>query len=889
MKGNAKTERWWRKLGRRLLGATGLALVFVVSLPFAAVLHLDVPATRRAVTGILDGALAAALRGKISFANLARLDAFGVEVREIEVRDPSDRLVLRAERLVVDFDLFGVAQRFLRFFQKLSIEVDEVRIDGVEVNLYDTVERDKDGELESYPSIADAFSTRGTSQESSGGGRTVRIWFSDLALGRVFVSSRMTKLPPMQGSLDRAHGTLLITDKGVALDVAGFDLAASGLAGTELKTEGDFHLRTPGALWGKLSGTIGKVQLEEEYRVERGRVTLRGTMPELKPEAVRSIWPEWPLDRTISLEHEVSGVPPRLDAHAKLRAGSGEATVKGIVTVSPEIEADLDIDTENLDLSALRSNLPASRLTLRSAAEIWFTSGRPRLELNATLLPSQVLGNDIPPVDFVGTYDERGIQLDATLHERGLPLHLTLGVPDDGPLVYEFELRRTVLEESPRLTKLLGARGIVQGTVTGQLEGDRTVARTSIHGERLSLAGARIDALDLGGSAEVPLDDPLQAALSLRAQARGIRVGELVLTKAQVDANGPAARPHVALKADGQDGTHVEMTATTHTDGIEIDDAKASVTGRGKPILVRFDHLSFREGHLIARDFHLESEGRLDGDLDLTSQGGTVHVDASNLNIDRLAETAGLPRSTIAGRLTTRIDATLGYESKGSAEIHVSQGEYAGVRGIDFSLGADLNGHESSGRFDVELADVGHAEGEWKGTLAGHPFQAGSYTNATGTSSLTMDRFDLAMLSRFVPQQAVTVRGGNLTGHIALSRERAGVLPRAELTVDTSGLATELIRAAGPLRVDGVDVHVVGTIEPDSDQLQLVARADDFAGDLVSLAGSLRLPLGDWAERLPTSQELPDLLLDAPAELVLSFPRRRFDDYPPALGVPALS
>jgi len=878
---------------RKLVGPTVrrllLAVVFLVGLALGAVMHLDLPVTRRATGSLLGSFLNDTFRGQVLIAELSRLDAFGVTAVGIEVLDPDGRRVLGIRELDVSFDVFAVAHRAARLYEKLSIEVDRVQVRGVELFLFSSTQRDKDGELLTHPSIADAFALRTVSTSTAEGGRPLRIWFRDFRLQNVFASTQMVTLPVLQANAHEAKGTLLITDKGVALDVSRFGLVASGIAGADTAATGSVHLRAPGALWGELDGKVGAVPVTEKFRFEKGRLELEGALPELEPSAVRALWADWPLDRTISLEHTISGVPPRLSLTAVVHTERGDASARGIVTVSPEFEADLDVDTDHLDLSAVRSDFPATDLSARSAVDIWQGAGRPHLELNATLLPSQALGTKIPAIDFVGTYDERGVLLTATLHERGLPVHLDLRRPESGELSFDLELRRTKLEESPRLLSLLGVRGTLAGKIHGKLQGDHIETTSDFQGSSLGMGGTTIAALNVWGSANLPLAAPAQTNLGLNAKATGVSVGDLELDTAEAHVTGPFTRPQVSVDAQAKDGTQLHATATTRTDRFEIDNAKFEVTGRGTPILARVEHLSLLEGRLLVQKFHLESEGRLDADLDMTAQGGDVHMVGENLNVKRLAEGLGLSTGTLAGRLSVQVDASLGHSSQGSAHLALKDGQLLGFTDVSADLKTELFGRETRGSLSFAVEELGRAEGSWDAKLGGHPFSRRSYVDATGRGDLRVLGLDLARASRVASSKlGFEVDSGSLTGSVSFERKQAETLPRVEMAATTEGLAVD-IGEKNPIRIDGVDLNWGSSLEPEENRMQLAVRATDFSGDIVAVGGSLDLPLDRWGREFPDANEIRETLLGAPLELVVSIPKRRLDDFPGAQSLPAVS
>lgn len=876
--------------GALWIGRALALVIFVVSLVAGAVLHLDLAVTRRAAQSFASSFLSSSFRGRIEMENLERLDASGLTARGLQVFDPEDRLVLSVERVDVEVDLFGVVQRLASLYDKLSIVVDRVTLERIDVLLESTTLRNEQGELLSHPSIVDAFSPSTPAEsETNRSGRPIRVWFADVRMREVFASARMTDLPIVQARAPEAQGTILITEKGLALDVEQFSLVASGLGGVDTRAKGNLHLRAPGAMWGSLQGTVGSLPWNEEFRFEASRLTLNGSLPELEPSGVRALWADWPLDRTISLEHEVSGVPPRLQVLAKVRTERGDATARGVITVSPEFEADLDLDIESLDLTALRSDLPQTELSVRSAIEIWQGVERPHFELNATLLPGTVQGTAIPAVDFRGTYDERGVIINATMHERGLPLHFDVTQPVDGPLTFDLELRRTRLEESPRLAQWVGIRGTMEGRARGQLKDERVHASMQFKGNALGWGQLELQNFSLTGDTSAPLDDLETAALDWQVQAQGLRVQQFELESIQSTIRGPWSRPAIALQARGRDGSTLNLKGTTRTDRVELDRVQAELSGHGQPILTRFSHLSFIDGRLRLDDFHLQSEGSLSADLDLSRSGGQIRVDSTRLNLSRIAEILGFGPHFAAGRLSTHIDAQLGVSSRGELELGITDGQIAGVSGLDLELKTKLEDKTSQGTATIRVNELGRIQGNWTALLAGHPFEAKSYTHATGEASIELLDLSLPLVSDLALRgQDLSILAGVLVGKLSLSRRSKDDLPELELSARTQNLSFDIGKGASARHSDSVNFNLVSTLEPNEDRWQWAARATDYRGDVLSVSGSIQLPLSEWGEALPSIQTASATLGDAPLELIISIPQRRIDELPSWIERPPL-
>jgi hypothetical protein len=346
---------------RRIISGIALSLfgtlVFVLGTALATVLHLGLPVAREAIK------------------SLSRLDAFGLAAEEIEIVDPEGRTVIAAERLTVDFDLLGATIRALRFFEKLSIVVDAVRIDGGKVHLFPA----KGADEEPIPSIVDAFEPRSTSTETTDeSGRSVRVWFPNIRLLRVTGSSELASVPGGSFEVPRAEGRLLVTDVGVAIDVLEMQGEIREVLDEPLELSGKASFRIPGEITADVDLSSGEIQGHELISYLDGRVQADGIFADTPGEAIRRLLPEWPIDGEVSVYHHIEGTLPRLDVRATIQSGAASFQAQGRLRVSPEVEADFDLDADSVNLRLLREDWPESHLGLRSSVELWGQEGRPR-------------------------------------------------------------------------------------------------------------------------------------------------------------------------------------------------------------------------------------------------------------------------------------------------------------------------------------------------------------------------------------------------------------------------------------------------------------------------------------------------------------------------------
>src|SRR5690606_24609061 len=92
----ARTLPRW---ARSVLGAVGLVGIFLGATVAGTVLHLNLPAPRRAAALLVSSALSDLFEGRIEVGSFEQLGPIRLEMRDIRVFDPEGTLVITADRV----------------------------------------------------------------------------------------------------------------------------------------------------------------------------------------------------------------------------------------------------------------------------------------------------------------------------------------------------------------------------------------------------------------------------------------------------------------------------------------------------------------------------------------------------------------------------------------------------------------------------------------------------------------------------------------------------------------------------------------------------------------------------------------------------------------------
>lgn len=862
-------------------------LVFGASLVLGALLHLDLPATRSAAGAAFGTWYSSAFLGTASIERVDRLGAGGLKVTSVEVFDTSGRRTLWVPQIEVDINLFGVLLHVLRAKDTLSLAIDDVRIKEPTIDLYRTTLRDEKGKPLNHFSIADAFTPKPTSKEGESS-RRIRVYVSSIRLSQLYARGKLSDELPIDIRVPAAKASLLASNKGVAIDIEKFGLRASGFGGVDTLALGELKIRAPGAISGEVRGQVGTVPLVQKFVILGEHVRIDGNIPNLRPSDVRPLWPGYPLDGRISVENHIEGILPKLNARIDIVAERGRMRAAGLVTTAPELEADLDLDTENLDLSSLSQELPRTSLNLRSAAELWLSHRRVNLELNATLANSSLEGAELPIVDARASYDERGLDVKGTLHERGLPAHFELrGQPPD-QLEFSASLRRTRLAESPRLATWLGADGTVEGEVNGTLVQETLQVKFDVSGQALRYAGVTAQALRSTGTARTTLGAPRDIELDLGVEATNFEAAGLTIPKLSARASGPALDPQLHVTAKTKRDTSLTLEATAHLLEPSLESIRGSLGGLSGPVSLSVARIAAQNSRVTVKDLEIQGEGHLEMDLDIGTQDGRVFLDAQGLNVSRLMQAIGYQATPLEGRLDAIADLRLGPASSGSAELTFRDGKWNGFEDVILEARTELSGRGTRGSLSGSVGDHAEVTTTWDVEVPGGLTDIAAFEDWTGRATASLRRVDLSFALERLLGRDPTELTGRLDGHVEIARTDPSKVPDIELNAQTDQLELAAKDFLPSETISGLELNLRGAVKPDQESAQLALRVQDRSGDLLTGSGSLRLPLGEYGKRLPSWSELTEDLTSAPLEGVVVLSRRELGELPKLVSPPDL-
>lgn len=878
-----------------------LPVVFLLSLGAGLLIHLDLPASRRAAASILESILNDTLEGTLRIGSLSRLAGGGLGVEDLEVFDPDGRKTLVIEQLTADLDLLDLLDRTLGDYDKLSIQVPRVRASGCEIYFLPTTEVGEDGQVLTHVSLKDAFTPRKRSDSSPGksAGRPVRVWFPDIRLKDVFARGSVAGSPVVEARAYETQATVLASDLGAAVDVSRFQLEASGLGGVDIDTAGEVHVRAPGAVWGLVRGNFGQLPVVQKFRYENGEFDLQ-TLATVAPEAARPLWVEWPLDREIIVKNALKGTAEqfafRTEIHpAALQSGvasqGGPIILKGKVFLDGTEHATAEVSTAHVDLNSFHSSFPVSDLSSVSQLRVDWPGGTPFINLETRVEEGRINGLPTPAAEGMASWKGDQWVVDATLSEVGLKAYAHAEQTKAGPYLFDIRLPKTPLRASTRLKEYLPQLdGTAEGNISGRLVGTQLTVDLDLDLAGLQGGGISVARSNLSGRIEGDVGHPEELQGNTQLNMAQAVYPPVQLTQVKVLQSGPVLRPHLELSATTAAG--LALTAAADVDLVDshVRGFEAKIEGRGKPLEASIDHIGFSGDTLVIDEFLLKSIGQISGSASLGPGKSKIQAQARELNMSRIGEALGLSQTEIAGELEADVDLELSAAPQGRIDIGVRDGALRGISGISLAATAEVDGKEVTGEFSTGIEGLGDVEADWEARLAGPPLHASSYAGATGHWNAKIKGLDLNTLSLlFGSQLPVSRMQGALDLDLTVKQRESSGFPAISLAANTQGLSVVWTSGDDVHTVDSLDAELVTNIPSGGHHAETALRVRDRHGMLASLSGEVTLPLREWLENPPESDQLLGELGNGAIDFVALLPRRRVDTWPDALPRPVKS
>ena len=889
----------WFRATRFIVVVAGWAVSLVIFGGLGVLVHIDLPAGRAVTANVVEDFLTDFFLGSVDVQGLSSVSWNGLTADTVSVYDVYGNRVLVLKRLRARASLRQIASKLLSDESKVSIVIHHVRVEEADAQI---IVDPKSG----IPTIGDAFRPAPT-PPGPPSERYIRVWLPVIEVGRIFARGEVAQgAPTLETDLTGVKGSVLVTPKGTAVDVPGFGMRLRGLAGVDARGLGRFHLRYPGAIWGFFDGYFGEIQTSAFANWDNDRLKVRLDVPEVKPEHVRALWPDYPLARPAALHAEAEGPLAELQTKFNVRIGDAVLDAEGPLAVTGDPGIELNVAGQRVDVSAVFPSFPPTSIDLKTSLSIWPGPHQTHVEFNGFTEPGMVGDQRVPAIDVRGTYDELGLVSRATLHEPGLATKVSFDVNPAGVISLELDAKRFSLDH-PRFRPYVTARGIARGKAVARIEHDQITGTfgadvDQLRIEAVSLAHARVDG-KLSGSIDHLDHLKIQANLSGQKFQRD----ELRFEKVRASATGPVLKPKVQVDLSNPGGQALNVTGNLKTQGgVGVDDLRVALANQGTELSVSVARIESEGGTTKIDDLVFkQGEAELRGDVELMPEGVKLRLKGHDVDLEQIGAALGVRSDSLRGRVSVDADViSTGRQQEGTVDVSFSELHVLGVTPVSGRASLQVEQNHLAAQGEIDVGGLGRMGANLGLKLDGRVDDLNAWKRVTGSGHIEFYSIDLGYFNRYLgpdaPVQAIT---GMAQARIRVERSLPDELPRTMFDATTQGLEL-LLAQAEPEQEDaetkdpakeasapearvirGIDLQLVGAIDGPLGSASGSVRAIDGVGPLVSASGTARL---DLARVWDDPSALFEVLPEAQFEAVAVVPTREIQKLPPDYRPPGV-
>lgn len=883
----------------------GVVVTLAASVVGGAVLHANLPASRRAIASQVGGLFASSLRGTITVERIGRIGVDGADGLTVRVLDPEGRTALFVDGLsariaIVDLvrSVFGRGD--------IRVALRDVVIEFADVSL------DTDGA--GMPRVARAFEPT-DAPPSTRPGRGLVLGIERARIEHAWVHGQIEGAPLLDCDVDRQVARIFVDSREarIDLDEAQVDTRAAP-RGANLHGSGGAHLRLPSpsgarfALAAAFVGEVGSIPVRAEGWLDGERVDLVADVREASADEVRLIVPEAPIHRDLQLHAEAHGDLGRLAVSADATVGPGTAALEGDVVLGDEVRARVDVWARDVDVRAFSEGAPASSLGADLQARVVSSaSGDLTGELDLDLKPGRLGGQLVPAASVRATFTGTSVRGVARVAEPGAPGRISFDVRPRGESTVA---RLDVSVVVPRLDAVPRAGPMARGRASLSLSGEMVFESRRLGSESPTPVGVdaqlRVDAAGISRGAlrveRATLDARILGTLAAPVigaslEARALVAGGMLFDRVTATATGPVTNLAVTAAVEAADGSRGDARARIQPGPpLTVRGARASVVRGGETAVATAETIRFARGRADIDRATLEGLGEpVRFSVHVTRDQAIVRAEAKDLDLARLARLVRSEGFVTAGHLAFDVDLDVhGRQAVGVFAFDLTGGSFRNVR-ADAHLDAKLMGRRVFGNLGVTMPGVGHLYVNTSTVHLGGPvLDSASWATAYGKGQIDAEA-DLARLAALLPAGSLPLGElrGKLTVEGELGRDDAREAPQLELSARTEGLTiagaqeaasrvdgTSVVRPAG-WRSVGVDVRFDAGVDAKTGRAHLEARAVDAHGVVAALETHAILP---YEELVVHPGSAMARLESVPFEAKLWVPKRALGQLPPVLG-----
>ncbi len=864
-----------KRLARAIAHSLSWLLVFVLATVLGVVVHLNTPLMRQAAGGVLNTVLADLLYGQIRVERFTHLTATGFGVSRVEVIDEQGQAVIVLESLNVDLDTWDDLWDLALGGNKISLVLPHTRAERAFVRILPDESRD------GQPTLVRAFEPRPGEKkepkEPEHPARHIRLFLQSIELGQVRAELGYNGTEQLSPVLSRVRGSVLVSPKGVAVDVPQIGVNLGGLLPKDIRGTGTYKLRSPGPMEASINGFAGDAEVQASMKLQDGDFEFDAVVPSAEPDAVRELLPQWPFNESVSAQATAKGPLEEMKVEGEASVGETRVILGGKLALSPAVVMQLSTDVRRFDLRTLDASWPATAIDAEGLVKIDLTEDEPQLVVDAKTQATEIAQVPIPPVELTAQLRDGEISGEARILEPDSTLHT------DFRIGKEIEVNASVsgvsLANQRRLPK--GLRGVTSlkasaKLVDGSLNGYANGTVTNFGTGPVDIRNTQFEV-----RSKTDLDKPEDTQLDVKLKTQGLSVDAglsepLAFQDAQISARGSRQGASVEAELQDEDGRRVKLK-TKVTPELTFKDASFSIRQRRVKLSGEIEHLDLEKQSVNLTKISIEGAGKhFEGRLRLRPGLVEGRFEGEELRLGLVASALGLPRRTLGGTLSLFTDLSIGSDlSKARLRAEIKDASYQGWGDTDLQLFAELRGQDVKGNLTGKDGIGISFAGSWQTQLAGGALELDSWRAITGTGELRVLGIPLTGAELLAPKTLAHV-DGEVGARFLIQRVESG-LPTVFSEVGVSNLQIALKQDDKDLPLPTLSPYVSAVFDGGQRTVHGSGVIHDAHGQL--LTATVSFPF-DPLRFLEQSDAATAELLAAPISMAVSVPRRSITRLP---------
>ncbi len=860
----------------------GLLLIglFLSQLVLAALLHLDTAVTRRTLKRWASYYLSSELRGSIDIGRLDTLTLSSIWLQNVTLYDEQQRPVVTLSKVRASSNFLPALRRWLTNNESLTLVIESVRVDGVQVHLHPDP-------LDQQPSLLAAIEPDRSRSAKTTSPNPYRIFLSNVELGDINVDSTLPDFVTNSARLRGLSGQLLFTDQGVAASLKRFSLDLSGPNTIALHAFGTLEYRTPSRLWGDVNATVGQVPFSAHVQYQNETLELDVSAFRVSPAAARSLLPDWSLLQPLTASLKTHGPLGELGVRLELDAGTAHVEAAGTVSLGPSRRADLTLEGRAIDIQSLFGQALPSDIDAAARVTLSMVDGLPYANLDGVIHPSRVLNFATPRIDLQGQYDSEGLMLSGRSSDPNLPIRAAAVLRNQ-----EIDIDAQVDGvDLGRLAKGLGAtpcRGLARLRGRAKIAKNRIASTVDLTLHNLSVGSTNLARATGAARFDGPLGTPKAWTGEVELDATRLNSPYAQFDKLALRAQGSAEKAHFTLAADKPGIAKIAFEADVlPLQGPKLNAGRLELTRGANALSLGVESLAYSDGTVVLDGLTLDgSAGHARGSLGLQADHVYGRFLGQSLNLTVISDLLGLPTRSLGGHASFELDVdTRQQPAKGFVRLDFERASLGPLTNVSGNLELGLAAERLMGEATVQSDLVDQIHSSIDVTLGGSPTRLSSYTRAQGSASLDLSRVRLDRVGTLLElyNERFNVTG---TANVRLSAERsdAAALPNLTLSTVTNQLRVTVPYASNHVQLESKDLLFSVAYLGDTGQVKgdWVLSQNSLPKASLSFTTAIASPevwLEDPVGAMQTLRELP-------FEAFLSLPKQSLKELGNTAGIP---